>query len=162
MMARHRSQPHATARIVNRRARFTYHILETLEVGIALTGAEVKSIRQGQVSLAEGFVAIEPGTLELFLYQVDIAPYTHASPTQAPNRLRSRKLLAHKREIRKLLGHTTAKGTTMVPLAMYFVRGKVKLEIGVARGKKAHDKRQSIKDRDADREIRRGMTRKVV
>lgn len=150
----------AGPRIVNRRAYHDYDILEKLEVGMALTGSEVKSIRNSQVSLAEGFASIDSHTMQLMLYNVDIAPYPHADPATTPHRKRHRKLLAHKRQIAKLMGHTTAKGITIVPLAIYFIRGMAKLEIGVARGKKSVDKRQSIKDREASVQIRRGMTRK--
>ncbi len=163
MAAKKKNQTANTSpRIANRKARYDYHILEKLEVGIMLVGCEVKSIRNSQVSLAEGFVRVEPATMELFLYNVDIAPYAHAAATTAPDRQRPRKLLAHKRQVANLLGMTTTKGTTIVPLAIYFVRGKAKLEIGVVQGKKTHDKRQTIKDRHAKREIQRGMTRKVV
>lgn len=162
-MAKKQHQSDKSPRIVNRKARHEYHILETLEVGIALAGCEVKSIRDGQVSLAEGFAKIENDpTPQLYLYNVDIAPYSHAVGHSTLERKRRRKLLAHKRQILKLMGLTTQGGTTLIPLAMYFVRGKVKLEIGLAKGKKNVDKRQSIKSRDADREIRRGMSRKKL
>ncbi len=151
-----------TPRIVNRKARFQYHILESLEVGMVLLGSEVKSIRAGQVSLAEGFARVEPADMGLYLYNVDIAMYAHATGTTGHEPKRRRKLLAHKRQINKLLGETTAKGTTLVPLTMYFVRGMVKLELGVARGKRDYDKRQSIKDRDAGKQIRREMAKKVL
>lgn len=148
-------------RIVNRRALHDYHITEKLETGIVLTGSEVKSIRNAQVSLAEGYARVDPATMELYLHNVDIALYPHAGVNQhAPKA--PRKLLAHRREIEKLLGATTAKGTTLVPLAMYFKNGRVKVEIGVGVGKRAYDKRQDIRKKTADREIRRGMTRKVI
>ncbi len=147
-------------RIVNRRARHEYHVLESLEVGIQLLGSEVKSVRAGQVSLAEGFARVEPD-MQLYLYNVDIAPYAQAGP-QGHEPKRRRKLLAHKRQIEKLFGQTTAKGTTLVPLTMYFVRGMAKIELGVVRGKQAHDKRQALKEKDAGKEIRRAMTRKVI
>ncbi len=150
-----------TPRIVNRRARYEYHILESLEVGIVLVGSEVKSIRNGQVSLAEGYARVEPSDMGLYLYSVDIAPYAQARADNHDPK-RRRKLLAHKRQIAKLLGATSTRGTTLIPLAMYFVRGKVKLEIGVAVGKRQYDKRQAMKKRDAGKEIRRAMTRKVV
>jgi len=149
-------------RIVNRKAYYDYHILEKLETGIALVGSEVKSIRNGQVSLAEGFARVESADMGLYLYNVDIAPYAQATGPNAHEPKRRRKLLAHKHQINKLLGHTLAKGTTIVPLTMYFVRGMVKVEIGIAQGKKVHDKRETIKSRDADRQIRRAMTRKVL
>ena len=161
-MAKKSKDKTTTPRIVNRKARFEYHILEKLEVGIVLLGSEVKSVRNGQVSLAEGFARVEPGDMGLYLYNVDIAPYSHASGPNSHEPKRRRKLLAHKRQIQSLLGQMTAKGTTLVPLAMYFVRGKVKLEIGVGRGKKDYDKRHAIKDRDAHKQIRHSMTRKII
>ncbi len=148
-------------RIANRRAYHDYHIGEKFEVGIVLKGSEVKSIRNGQVSLAEGFAMIEPATMELWLHNVEIAPYTHAGPTNQHTPKRQRKLLARKREIRMIHDKHITKGVTLVPLAMYFVRGKIKLEIGVGTGKKAYDKRQDMKKKDADREIRRSMSRKM-
>ena len=150
-----------TPRILNRRARHDYHVLDKLEVGIALKGSEVKSIRNGQVSLAEGFARVEPATMELILYNVNIAEYTHAGPTNTHEPARPRKLLAHRREIRNLLEETTARGTTLIPLAMYFVRGRAKLEIGVCRGKSHHDKRQSIKTRESEQEIRRHLSKRM-
>ncbi len=148
-------------RIANRRAFHDYHISDKYEVGIVLLGSEVKSIRNGQVSLAEGFAMVEPATMEIWLHNVEISPYTHAGPENQHAPKRQRKLLAKKREIRHILDKTTAKGATLVPLAMFFVRGKVKLEIGVGTGKKSYDKRQDMKKRDADREIQRGMSRRV-
>src|SRR5690606_24111397 len=139
--------------IVNRRARHEYHVLESLEVGIQLTGSEVKSVRAGQVSLAEGYARVEPD-MQLWLYQVDIAPYPQAGANNHEPK-RRRKLLAHKRQILKLQGLTSAKGATLVPLTLYFVRGRAKIELGVVRGKQAHDKRQTMKGKDASREIRR-------
>lgn len=148
-------------RIVNRKALHDYFISEKLEVGIKLSGSEVKSIRNSQVSLAEGYARVDPNTMELYLHDVDIAMYPHAGVNQhAPKA--PRKLLAHRREIEKLFGATTKKGTTLVPLAMYFKDGRVKLEIGVGEGKKVFDKRTDIKKKSADREIKRGMTRKVL
>jgi len=149
-------------RIENRKAWYQYHIHEKLEVGIVLRGSEVKSVRQGQVSLAEGFARVEPNTMELWLHGVNIALYAQASSANSHEPATSRKLLAHKREIRRLLGVTSAKGTTLIPLAMYFKHGRVKLELGVTTGKKQHDKRQNLKQKDADREIRRGMTKKTL
>ena len=127
-----------------------------------MRASEVKSIRQGKVSLAEGFARVEPGDMSLYLYNVDIAAYAQAAIENGHEPKRIRKLLAHKREIAKLLGETSAKGSTLVPLAMYFVRGMVKLELGLGTGKQAHDKRHDIKDREAKREIQRGMTRRTL
>lgn len=154
--------PNLSPRIANRKATHDYHILEKLEVGIVLRGSEVKSIRNAQVSLSEGFARVEPGDMGLYLYNVDIAAYANAPGVDGHDPKRPRKLLAHKNQIARLLGETTSKGKTLIPLAMYFVRGMVKVEIGLAAGKQAHDKRQDIKSREADREIRRGMTRKII
>ena len=148
-------------RIANRRAFHDYHIGEKIEVGIVLKGSEVKSIRNGQVSLAEGFALIEPDTMEMWLHNVEISPYTHAGPQHQHEPKRRRKLLAKKREIRTIYDKHIVKGTTLVPLAMFFTRGKIKLEIGVGTGKKAFDKRQDMKKRDADREIRRSMSKRM-
>lgn len=158
-MAKKQSKPNLSPRIANRRATHDYDISEKLEVGIALRGSEVKSVRNGQVSLAEGYAYVDPRTEELMLANVEIAHYPHAGLNQhEPKRLR--KLLAHKHQIRSLIGATTAKGTTLVPMAMYFTRGLIKLEIGVGTGKKQHDKRQDIKRREDQRDMRRAMTRK--
>lgn len=146
-------------RIANRRAFRDYNVHEKLETGIVLRGSEVKSIRASSVSLAEGFARVEPATGELFLYNVDIAPYAQAGPLGHEPK-RTRKLLAHKRQIDKLLTATSAKGSTLIPLAMYFVRGNVKVEIGVCSGKGQHDKREDLKKKDAQASIRQAMTRK--
>lgn len=148
-------------RIVNRRARHEYHILETLETGISLIGSEVKSVRNGQVSLAEGYARVDPNDMGLYLHEVDIARYSHGGPQQHEPK-RRRRLLAHKRQITKLVGLTSTQGTTLVPLAMYFCRGWIKVEIGVARGKRQHDKRQDMKTREAQQQIRRAMTRRRI
>ncbi|MCC7409917.1 MAG: SsrA-binding protein SmpB [Phycisphaeraceae bacterium] len=154
------SSGHGSPRIANRKAHHDYHILEKIEVGIELAGSEVKSIRAGLVSLAEGFAQVEASG-ELFLHSVHIGEYKQAGPLgHIP--VHPRKLLAHKREIQRLATKTSAKGFTLVPLAMYFVRGWVKVELGLATGKKAHDKRQDLKDRDAQRDMRRAMTRKTL
>jgi SsrA-binding protein len=146
-------------RIANRRAFHDYHIDEKLEVGIVLTGSEVKSIRHGNVSLAEGFARIEPATMALLLHDVDIATYPQAGDRNH-ERKRPRKLLAHKRQIDKLATATAAKGATLIPLAMYFSdRGIVKVEIGVATGKHHHDKRADLKKKADQREIDRAMSR---
>ena len=153
--------PDREPRILNRRAQHTYHITDRLEVGIELRGSEVKSVRCGQVSLAEGFARVDPNTLELYLHQVDIARYAHAGSEQHEPK-QTRKLLAHKRQILQLQNKTVGKGVTLVPLSMYFVRGRVKVELGVGVGKKAFDKRDALKKREADRAIERGMTKKVI
>lgn len=149
--------------IENRKARFDYHILETVEVGIALRGSEVKSVRTGHVSLQEGYVLARSHPMELTLHSVNIGEYGPAGPLgnkrqHAPTRVRS--LLAHKREILKLAEQTEVKGMTIVPLSMYFKNGYAKVLIGLAKGKAKHDKRDTIKDREAKRDIDRAMTRK--
>ena len=147
-------------RIVNRKAWHDYHIHQKLEVGIVLQGCEVKSVRNGQVSLAEGYARVEPATTELFLYGVNIAEYAQAGGAGNYDPIRRRKLLAHRRQIRKLQAETTAKGATLIPLAMYFERGMVKLEIGVGTGKRHYDRRQDLKQKDADREMRRSLSKR--
>ncbi len=138
----------------NRRARYEYDILETLETGIALKGTEVKSIRQGSLSLSESYVVVRNG--ELFLVGAHIAPYEQAHQFNH-DPLRDRKLLAHKSQIRKLEAAVQQKGMTLVPTKAYFVRGKVKLEIAIARGKKLYDKRQTIRDREVARDVEKRM-----
>jgi len=137
---------------VNRRARHDYHIEERLEAGIALTGPEVKSVRDHRVSLKEGYCGIENG--EAWVFSMHIAPYRAGSYANLDPR-RQRKLLLHKREIRRLIGKVNERGMTLVPLSMYFRKGKAKLEVGVCRGKKAYDKRADIAKRDAERDMAR-------
>ncbi|MEO1007157.1 MAG: SsrA-binding protein SmpB [Planctomycetota bacterium] len=142
--------------IENRRARHEYEILETLEVGIALHGSEVKSVRDGRVSLGEGFVRAEEYPLRLELWQVNIAEYPPAAGRQhIPTRIRP--LLAHKREIRRLLRATQEKGVTLVPLKMYFAGPWAKLEIGLAKGRGRVDKRHAIAEREMKRDMDRAM-----
>lgn len=150
-------------RIENRRAFRDYHISEKLECGIQLQGTEVKSIRLGQASIAEGYASVETRGLkapELFLYNIEVAVYPH-SGSNIHAAKRPRKLLAHRRQIKSLQIKTLAKGTTLVPLAMYFVDGRIKVEIGLATGKQDFDKRQDIKKRDVERDIRRAMSKRV-
>jgi SsrA-binding protein len=135
----------------NRKARHDYEILETLEAGLALLGTEVKAIREGRINLRDSYAVVEKG--EVWALNIHISPYSHRGYADHEP-LRKRKLLLHKAEIRKLIGRTVEKGLTLVPLRMYFKRGKVKMAIGLARGKKAHDKRETIKKREADRETR--------
>ena len=137
---------------LNRRARHNYAIEETLEAGIVLTGTEIKSVRAHKVNIAEAYVRIEHG--EAWLVGAHIAEYAQGNRfNHAP--ARTRKLLLHRDQISELLGLQSAKGLTIVPLKMYLTRGVAKLEIGVARGKKAHDKRRSIAERDMRRELDR-------
>ncbi len=137
---------------LNRRARHDYAIEETLEAGIVLTGTEIKSVRAHKVNIAEAYVRMERG--EAWLVGAHIAEYAQGNRfNHAP--ARTRKLLLHRDQISELLGLQSAKGLTVVPLKMYLTRGVAKLEIGVARGKKAHDKRRSIAERDMRRELDR-------
>lgn len=138
----------------NRKARFNYEILETYEAGIELKGTEVKSVRASKVNLTEGFISIDNG--EAFLKQVHISPYEQGNIFNV-DPVRVRKLLLHKREIKKLIGETAQKGFTLVPLSMYLKNGKVKLSLGLARGKNIHDKRQDMAKKDAQRSIERAM-----
>jgi SsrA-binding protein len=141
----------------NRKARHDYSILETVEAGVMLTGTEVKSLRLGRASLVDGFASIDNG--EVFLHGVHIPEYDQGSWTNHEPR-RVRKLLLHRDEIDRLLGKTREGGLTLVPLAIYFSSGKVKVELALARGKRAYDKRQDLARRDADREISRAMGRR--
>ena len=138
----------------NRKARFNYEILETYEAGIELKGTEVKSVRASKVNFTEGFISIDNG--EAFLKQVHISPYEQGNIFNV-DPVRVRKLLLHKREIKKLIGETAQKGFTLVPLSMYLKNGKVKLSLGLARGKNTHDKRQDMAKKDAQRNIERAM-----
>jgi SsrA-binding protein len=143
-------------RIANRRALHDYFISAKIECGIVLLGSEVKSLRWGRCQLAESYARIEHG--ELILHGCHIDPYEKAAISHEP--LREKKLLVHKRELNKLESETDSGGSTLIPLAIYFKDGRAKLELGIAHGKKAHDKRQSIKRREQDREVRRAMTRR--
>ena len=135
----------------NRKAFHDYHILETFETGVVLLGTEVKSIREGRVNLRDSYARAEHG--EVFVYNIHIQPYSHRGYAEH-DPLRRRKLLLHAHEIRKLIGKTIEKGMTLVPLRMYFKNGRVKMAIGLAKGKQLHDKRETIKRRDVDRETR--------
>ncbi len=159
MAAKSTSNTHEPT-IENRRARHDYFIEDTLECGIKLTGTEIKSVRNGQVSLAEGYVHAVADPPTLTLHSVHIAEYPPAGPHRqhAPTRVRT--LLAHSREIRKLANRVRERGVTLVPLKMYFVRGRAKVLIGVARGKKKADKRQDIAKREHQRDIERAVSRR--
>lgn len=141
----------------NRQARFLYEILETYEAGVELKGTEVKSIREGKVNLRDGYALIRNG--EAWLLNVHVSPHSTAGEYFNHDPLRTRKLLLHKQEIRKLIGKVEQQGLTLVPLKMYLKRGLVKLSIGLARGKKLHDKREDIKQRQDKREMERAMKR---
>jgi SsrA-binding protein len=141
---------------VNRRARFEYHIEETFEAGIALLGSEVKALRDGKANLKDSYGRIEGD--EVWLWNAHISPYGPASqfghePT------RSRKLLLHRGEIERLTGKVKERGLTLIPLRLYFKKGRAKVELGLARGKKHHDKREAIKEREVRREMDRAMRR---
>jgi SsrA-binding protein len=143
---------------VNRRARHEYAVEETLEAGIALTGTEIKSIRAGRVNLAEAYARIEKG--EAWLIGAHIAPYEQGNRNNHEP-TRTRKLLLHRDQISELVGRTQAKGFTLVPLKLYIRNGMAKLEIGIARGKKAYDKRRTIAERDQRRELERETKERV-
>ena len=142
----------------NRKAHFDYHVLETFEAGIALLGTEVKGIREGRANLRDAFARVERG--EVWLYNVHINPYSHRGYVDHDPR-RKRRLLLHKAEIRKLIGKTVEKGLTLVPTRMYFKRGKVKVALALAKGKQAHDKRETLRRREIDRETRAAVKERV-
>jgi SsrA-binding protein len=135
----------------NRKAYFDYHILETFEAGIALLGTEVKGIREGQANLRDSYARLEKG--EVWLFNVHINPYSHRGYVDHDPK-RKRRLLLHRHEIRKLIGKTVEKGLTLVPTKLYFKHGKVKVAIALAKGKQAHDKRETLRKRETDRETR--------
>jgi SsrA-binding protein len=138
----------------NRKAYHDYHIQETYEAGISLLGTEVKSLREGKANLKESYVIIKNN--EAFLFNCHISPYTHGN-IQNHEPLRTRKLLLHRKEIDRLWGSISQKGLTLIPLKLYFKGGKAKIEIGLAKGKRQYEKRESIKEREASREIERHM-----
>jgi len=141
----------------NRRARHDYHIEDTFEAGLVLVGTEVKSLREGRASLVDGYAMVRDG--EVWLYNVHIPEYTHGTWTNHEPR-RPRKLLLHREQIRKLNAKTQESGLTVIPLRVYFKDGYAKVEIGVARGKRSYDKRQSIAAREAKRDADRAMARR--
>lgn len=138
----------------NRKARHDFHIHEAFEAGLVLTGTEVKSLRAGKANLKDSYARIDNG--ELMLYQMHISPYEQGNRFNHEP-LRVRKLLMHRLEITKLLSKTKEKGFTLVPLKLYFARGRAKLELGLATGKKNYDKRQDIAERDAKRDMDRAL-----
>jgi SsrA-binding protein len=139
----------------NRKAFFDYTIEEKLEAGIVLKGTEVKSIRDGKVNLRDSYASVDHG--EVVLHNCHISPYSHGN-IMNHDPLRPRKLLLHRKEINKLLGKTQQKGLTLVPLRIYFSpRGQAKVEIALAKGKKQYDRRETIRDREAGREVERAM-----
>ena len=140
----------------NKKAHHDYSIADVIECGLVLTGTEVKSLRAGRASLIDGFAMVNNG--ELWLMGVHIPEYTEGTWTNHTPR-RDRKLVVHKQELNKLIGKLKDSGTTLVPLQLYFKDGRAKVEIAVAKGKKAHDKREAIKEREANREVSRVVSR---
>jgi SsrA-binding protein len=138
----------------NRKARFEYEILDTLEAGIALLGPEVKSLRAGNANLGDAYAIVRRG--EVFLVNAHIGPYDQAGRANAAPR-RERKLLLHRAEIARFAGRAAERGFTLVPLELYFKQGRAKIQLGLARGKKSHDKRETIRERDSEREIQRAV-----
>ncbi|MBZ5494776.1 MAG: SsrA-binding protein SmpB [Acidobacteriia bacterium] len=138
----------------NKKAFHDYFVLERLEAGIALLGTEVKSIREGRINLKDSYAIVKDG--EPVLLNCHISPYSHGN-RQNHDPTRTRKLLLHHKEIRKLIGKTQEKGLTLVPLRVYLTRGRVKVELGVARGKKEYDKRETERRKEVDRETRAAM-----
>ncbi len=137
----------------NKKAFFNYEIIERLEAGLVLKGSEVKSIRDGKVSIREAYAKIRGG--EAWVVGMDISIYSQAGPYNNHEPRRARKLLLHRREIMRLAGKTQERGLTLVPLSLYFKGGRAKLEIGLARGRAKHDKRRAILEREAERDLRR-------
>jgi SsrA-binding protein len=135
----------------NRKARHDYHILETWESGVALLGTEVKAIREGRINLRDSYARAENG--EIWMMNVHISSYSHRGYADHAE-MRQRKLLLHRHEIRKLIGRTAEKGLTLVPLEMYFKKGRVKVLLALAKGKQEHDKRETLRRREIDRETR--------
>ncbi len=136
----------------NRKARFNFEIENTFEAGIALMGSEVKSLRAGRANLSDSYAKFRGG--ELFLVDAHISPYDQAN-RENHEPLRDRKLLIHKREMKKLLGKVTERGFSLIPLKLYFKNGKVKAELALAKGKRSYDKRESIKKKEQRREMER-------
>ena len=141
----------------NRQARFRYELLETWEVGIALVGSEVKSVRDGKVTLKDSYASVREG--EVWLHNMHIAPYAPAA-REGHDPERPRKLLMHRREIERLIGKTKEKGLTLVPTRMYFSGPRAKVELALARGKEQHDKREAIREREQRRDMERALRRR--
>jgi len=151
-----RKPPPPAPTIENRRARFEYEWVEQFETGIVLTGTEIKSIRTGRISIAEAYARIRDG--ELWLLGMHVPPYKEGSFSNVdPNR--PRKLLMHRGEIDRLAGRVSERGLTLIPVRLYFKRGRVKLSLALARGKKIWDKRKDVRDRDVQRELARATRR---
>lgn len=149
-------KPETTARIAeNKKAAFNYFFEERFEAGMVLEGWEVKAVREGKVQLTDGYVVIRDG--ELYIIGVLINPLKSASTHVNPEAARTRKLLLHKEEIRRLIGKVEQKGYTLVPLNLHWKNGRIKCEIALAKGKAEHDKRDTIKEREGKREVERAM-----
>jgi SsrA-binding protein len=151
------SQEHVKVIATNRKARHDYHIEDTIEAGLVLTGSEIKSVRAGQVNLRDGYAIVRNG--EAWLMNANIAAYKQASYQNHEPR-RERKLLLHRREIDRMTGQLHEKGLTLVPLQMYLKNGRAKVQLGLARGKKNYDKRQTLRERDDRRQISRAIGRR--
>lgn len=151
-----KAQHHEKPLAQNKKARHDYRIVSTIEAGIALTGTEIKSVRASRVTLKDGFAQVRNG--EVWLMNVHIAQYAQGNRFNH-DELRNRKLLLHKKEIARLAGETQRKGVTLVPIKMYLKHGFAKVLLGVAEGKHEYDKRQTLKKRDQEREIRRALKR---
>lgn len=156
-MARSGDQPGTKLIAQNRKARHDYHVEETIEAGIALQGTEVKSCREGKVSLTDAYATVRDG--EAWLLQCHISPYSHGNRTNH-DPLRPRKLLLHRAEIERLGAKVAQEGRTLIPLRLYFKHGLAKAEIAIARGKKAYDKRATIAKREAERQMQRALGRR--
>ncbi len=141
----------------NRKALHDYFILDRLEAGLALLGTEVKSIRAGRINLKDSYAAVREG--QAYLHNCHVSPYSHGN-RENHDPTRTRKLLLHAREIRKLIGKTQEKGLTLVPLRVYLKRGRIKVELGIARGKKLYDKRETERRKEVDREAKAAMSRR--
>lgn len=142
----------------NKRARHDYHVVDSVEAGVVLKGTEVKSVRLGKVQLVDGYVKVQDG--ELYLYGAHISPYEQGNRFNVDPR-RVRKLLMHRAEIVRLERQVMEKGMTLIPLSFYLKAGRVKVEVGVCRGKKSYDKRETIRGRDADRDMERAVRRRT-
>lgn len=155
---KHEDDPNSRTVCRNRRARHNYDILDEIQCGIVLTGSEVKSIRDNKVTIDDGYARVEGG--EVWLHNVDVAEYPQATYLNHERR-RPRKLLLHRREIRKFAENAEHGGMTLVPLALYFSRGLVKVTLGVAKGRKLHDKRDRLRKQEADRNIRDAVRKRT-
>ncbi len=150
-----KSRPDEPTLAANRAASHNYHLLQRFEAGIVLTGTEVKSAREGRVNLKEAYARVQGG--EVWLHGAHVSPYTHGNRENV-DPVRVRKLLLHAREIRKLARETDSGGTTIVPTRLYLKNGRIKLEIALARGKRMHDKRDTKRKREMEREIERAVS----